>query len=103
MSTEWYVRLAEGKRRPLSSEILRPLALEADLSSDLSLKCDESSKRGPAGHERGRFVSIANSDRPPAMSEIGPSPHSLADGNTCCHGPSSSRSLSFAAPTRSSS
>ncbi len=72
VATEWFVRMAGGERGPISSEALKQLALEGQVTPESSVKKGNSGNWVPAGRVKGLFASTADQIGPPPMPQARP-------------------------------
>lgn len=72
MATEWFLRMAEGERGPISSEALKQLALEGQVTPESSVKKGASGNWVPASRVKGLFASTTDQISRPPMPQARP-------------------------------
>ena len=72
MAAEWFVRIADVEHGPISSEALKQLAFEGQVTSELSVKKGASGNWVPAGRVKGLFASTTDQISPPPMPQARP-------------------------------
>lgn len=74
MATDWYVRIGQVERGPISSETLKHLALEGRVTSDTPIRRGDSGNWVPASRVKGLFPSPVASATPQPIPAAVPPP-----------------------------